>query len=57
MACLITLTVNGETVTRDVPNRTSARAIHPRHLRLTGTHVGCDTAQCGACTVHMTARR
>ncbi len=49
----ITLTVNGKTVTREVAPQTSLVGFLREHLRLTGTHVGCDTAQCGACTVHL----
>ena len=52
----ITLTVNGVTTTKSVEPRTLL--VH--HLRealyLTGTHVGCDTSQCGACTVHEIGR-
>ena len=49
----ITLTVNGQTTTKDVEPRTLL--VHHLHeaLYLTGTHVGCDTSQCGACTVHV----
>ncbi len=47
----ITLTVNGRRASIDVaPNTLLVQALR-EHLRLTGTHVGCDTAQCGACTV------
>ena len=47
----VTLTVNGRRETIDVaPNTLLVQALR-EHLRLTGTHVGCDTAQCGACTV------
>lgn len=47
----VKLTVNGRPATIDVaPNTLLVQAIR-EHLRLTGTHVGCDTAQCGACTV------
>ncbi len=47
----VKLTVNGQPATIDVaPNTLLVQAIR-EHLRLTGTHVGCDTAQCGACTV------
>jgi aerobic carbon-monoxide dehydrogenase small subunit len=47
------LTVNGQAVTLDAaPNTLLVQALR-EHLQLTGTHVGCDTAQCGACTVLM----
>ena len=49
----ITLTVNGKTVTREVAPQTSLVDFLREDLRLTGAHVGCDTAQCGACTVHL----
>lgn len=49
----ISLTVNGEARTLDVPANTTLVDIIRGHLGLTGTHVGCDTSQCGACTVHM----
>lgn len=49
----VTLTVNGQAVTLDAaPNTLLVQALR-EHLQLTGTHVGCDTAQCGACTVLM----
>ncbi len=49
----VTLTVNGRQASIDVaPNTLLVQALR-EHLRLTGTHVGCDTAQCGACTVLM----
>ena len=49
----VTLTVNGQAVTLDAaPNTLLVQALR-EHLKLTGTHVGCDTAQCGACTVLM----
>jgi len=47
----IELKVNGRTVTADVPPNTLLVQFLREHLRLTGTHQGCDTAQCGACTV------
>lgn len=53
---LLTLTVNGRDVSRDVPPQTLLVEFIRDHLRLTGTHVGCDTAQCGACTVHVNGR-
>ena len=52
----ISLTVNGKTVARTVDSRTLLVQFLREQLQLTGTHVGCDTAQCGACTVHMNGR-
>ncbi len=52
----ITLTVNGTTRDLDVPANTLLVDILREHLRLTGTHIGCDTTQCGACTVHFNGR-
>jgi carbon-monoxide dehydrogenase small subunit len=49
----ISLTVNGRAVTRDVEPQTTLVQFLRETLQLTGTHVGCDTAQCGACTVHL----
>ncbi|WP_017667604.1 (2Fe-2S)-binding protein [Sandarakinorhabdus sp. AAP62] len=49
----ITLEVNGRDVTADVPSRTLLVEFLRDNLGLTGTHVGCDTSQCGACTVHL----
>jgi carbon-monoxide dehydrogenase small subunit len=49
----VQLTVNGQAATLDVlPNTLLVQALR-ENLRLTGTHIGCDTAQCGACTVLM----
>lgn len=47
----ITLEVNGDDVTRDVKPTTLLVEFLREELKLTGTHVGCDTSQCGACTV------
>jgi carbon-monoxide dehydrogenase small subunit len=47
----VELKVNGQPVAADVPDNTLLVQLLREHLRLTGTHVGCDTAQCGACTV------
>ncbi len=52
----LTLTVNGRSVTKPIDPRTLLVHFLREHLELTGTHVGCDTAQCGACTVHMNGR-
>jgi carbon-monoxide dehydrogenase small subunit len=49
----VTLTVNGKTSTVDVEGRTLLVELLREKLRLTGTHVGCDTSQCGACVVHV----
>ena len=52
----IQLTVNGRAVSRDVaPEQLLVQWLR-EDLALTGTHVGCDTAQCGACTVHLNGR-
>ena len=51
----VSMTVNGKAVTADVDPRTLLVQFLREHLRLTGTHVGCDTSQCGACLVHITA--
>ena len=47
----ITMTVNGKSVSGEVEGRTLLVDFLRNDLRLTGTHVGCDTSQCGACTV------
>jgi len=52
----VSLTVNGQRVEASVDPRTLLVQFIREHLRLTGTHVGCDTAQCGACTVHLNGR-
>ncbi|HSB24535.1 MAG TPA: (2Fe-2S)-binding protein [Burkholderiaceae bacterium] len=52
----LTLTVNGASVTREVEPQTLLSEFIRETLRLTGTHVGCDTTQCGACTVHINGR-
>ncbi len=49
----ISMTVNGKAVSRDVPDNTLLVEFIRENLRLTGTHVGCDTSQCGACVVHV----
>jgi aerobic carbon-monoxide dehydrogenase small subunit len=49
----VSMTVNGKAVTGDVDPRTLLVQFLRENLRLTGTHVGCDTSQCGACVVHI----
>jgi carbon-monoxide dehydrogenase small subunit len=49
----ITLTVNGTKHSLEVEPRWPLAEVLRDHLRLTGTHIGCDTSQCGACTVHV----
>ena len=51
MKISVSLTVNGKPVTAEVESRTLLVEFLRDDLRLTGTHVGCDTAQCGACTI------
>jgi aerobic carbon-monoxide dehydrogenase small subunit len=53
MLVKVSMTVNGKPVTAEVEPRTLLVDLIRDTLRLTGTHVGCDTAQCGACTVDM----
>jgi len=52
----LSVTVNGDAVTASVDPRTLLVEFIREHLNLTGTHVGCDTGQCGACTVHLDGR-
>jgi carbon-monoxide dehydrogenase small subunit len=52
----VELTVNGKAVAVDVEDRTLLVHLLRDHLNLTGTHVGCDTSQCGACVVHIDGR-
>jgi carbon-monoxide dehydrogenase small subunit len=52
----VQLRVNGRSERIDVPANTLLVTAIREHLRLTGTHVGCDTAQCGACTVLVNGR-
>ncbi|KAA0215447.1 MAG: (2Fe-2S)-binding protein [Lautropia sp.] len=52
----VTMTVNGRQVTATIDARTLLVQFIRENLQLTGTHVGCDTAQCGACTIHMNGR-
>ena len=56
MSISLSMRVNGKPVTADVDPSTLLVTFLREHLQLTGTHVGCDTAQCGACTVHVGGR-
>ena len=49
----VTMTVNGKTVSGDVEGRTLLASFLREGQGLTGTHIGCDTSQCGACVVHV----
>ncbi len=52
----VSMTVNGRSVSGDVEDRTLLVSFLRETLGMTGTHVGCDTTQCGACVVHMDGR-
>ena len=52
----VTLTVNGKQRTVEVEGRTLLVELLRERLGLTGTHIGCDTSQCGACVVHVDGR-
>jgi len=56
MPVTLSLTVNGKSVTAEIDPRTLLVEFLRNDLGLTGTHVGCDTGQCGACTVHLDGR-
>ena len=49
----VSMTVNGKAVSGEVEGRTLLSGFLRENLRMTGTHVGCDTSQCGACVVHV----
>ena len=53
MKTKVTLTVNGQERTAEVEPRTLLVELLRDHLGLTGTHVGCDTTQCGCCVIHV----
>ena len=57
MTIKVSMKVNGKPVSAEVEARTLLVTYIRENLRLTGTHVGCDTAQCGACTVLMNGKR
>ena len=56
MAVPIEMIVNGKSVAAEIDADTLLSTFLREHLRLTGTHIGCDTASCGACTVHVGGR-
>jgi len=56
MSVNVSMTLNGKTVSAQVDDRTLLVSLLRDQLRLTGTHVGCDTSQCGACLVHVNGR-
>ena len=49
----VSLEVNGKKVVKEIPDHTTLSVFLREILNLTGTHVGCDTSQCGACVVHV----
>jgi len=53
MTVKFSMTINGKPVEGETEDRTLLVQYIREHLRLTGTHVGCDTTQCGCCTIHM----
>lgn len=56
MSATVSFTLNGKPVSAEVEARTLLVQLLREHLRLTGTHVGCDTSQCGACVVSVNGR-
>jgi carbon-monoxide dehydrogenase small subunit len=56
MSISVSLTVNGKSINAEIDPRTLLAQFLREHLHLTGTHIGCDTGQCGACTVHLDGR-
>ena len=56
MSVNVTMKVNGQSVSATVEASMTLVEFIREHLRLTGTHVGCNTSQCGACTVHVNGR-
>jgi len=56
MSIQVSMIINGKSVQHEVEERTLLVNFIRDTCRLTGTHVGCDTAQCGACTVHLNGR-
>lgn len=53
----VSMTVNGKSVSGEIEGRTLLSTFLRETLSLTGTHIGCDTSQCGACTVHLDGKQ
>jgi len=53
----ISMTVNGKTMSGEAEGRTLLSSFLREELGMTGTHIGCDTSQCGACTVHVNGKQ
>ncbi len=53
---IVSMTVNGQRAAAEVEGRTLLVQFLREHLKLTGTHEGCDTSQCGCCTVHVNGK-
>ena len=49
----ISIKINGRKISKEIPDNTLLSDLLRDNLALTGTHVGCDTSQCGACTIHL----
>ena len=56
MSTTVSMSINGLPVQHEIEERTLLVTFIRDVCRLTGTHIGCDTAQCGACTVHLNGR-
>ncbi len=52
----VSIEVNGKKFLKEIPEHTTLSEFLRDHLKLTGTHVGCDTSQCGACVVHVNGK-
>jgi len=52
----VTMTINGKSATREIEGNTLLSSFLREDMRLTGTHIGCDTSQCGACLVHVNGK-
>ena len=49
----VSLEINGKKIVKEIPDHTTLSVLLRDILNLTGTHIGCDTSQCGACVVHV----